>query len=280
MQREKSISFISGELGTERNTVKKWRSRWESGYEALTMFEQGESGKGVSDRQLLEQMLKLLEDKPRSGAPKIITLAQEEQIVALACEAPEDYGIMMTQWNREMLAHVAIIQGIVDSISPRYVSNILKKKKLQPHKSRYWLFPKIENWETFVIRVELLCALILQAINMELSNTHLISVDEKTSIQALERKEYQPADKTKPRRIEYEYTRHGTICLMAGIDVATGQVITHTLNPTRTEEDFLAFIQQTVNALPADDEVIFIADQLNTHKSESLVYMDCTANWI
>ena len=106
---------------------------------------------------------------------------------------------------------------------------------------------------------------------MELSNTHLISVDEKTGIQALERKEYQPTDKTKPRRIEYEYTRHGTTCLMAGVDVATGQLITHTINPTRTEEDFLAFIQQTVNALPAEDEVIFIADQLNTHKSESLV---------
>ena len=85
--------------------------------------------KGVSDRELLSKMLEILSDLPRSGHPKRITLEQEQQIVAVACRKPKEFGIAMTQWNREMLAHVAMAEGIVDQISPRYVSEILKKKR-------------------------------------------------------------------------------------------------------------------------------------------------------
>lgn len=134
------------------------------------------------------------------------------------------------------------------------------------------MFPKIEDWDAFVLRVALICELILQAISLEKPNLHLISIDEKTGIQALERiAADQPMEKGKPRRIEYEYTRHGTTCLMAAIDVGRGQLINHRLHTTRNEEDFLIFIRQTVNQLPPKDEIIFLADQLNTHQSESLV---------
>jgi transposase len=71
-------------------------------------------------------------------------------------------------------------------------------------------------------------------------------------------------------RIEFEYRRHGVMCLMANFDVATGKVIQPTLGPTRTEEDFAAHIGRTIDT---DPEVtwIFVLDQLNTHKSEALV---------
>lgn len=97
-------------------------------------------------------------------------------------------------------------------------------------------------------------------------------MDEKTGIQALERiYAGQPMEQGKCRRIEYEYTRHGTTCLMAALDVGKGEVINHRLHPTRTEEDFLEFVQQTVGKLPQEDEIIFMADHLNTHLSASLV---------
>ena len=124
-----SNASVKRELGVDVNTVKKWRHRWETEFESIKAFELGESNEGVSDKELLERMLLVLKDIPRSGAPKRITLAQEQQIVALACEKPQDDGIMMTQWTREMLAHVAKTRGIVESISPRYVSEILKKKR-------------------------------------------------------------------------------------------------------------------------------------------------------
>lgn len=122
-------ALVTRELGVDLKTVKKWRRRWEAAFDSITDFELGESGEGVSDKALLKRMLLVLKDNSRSGAPKRITLAQEKQIIALACQKPEDHGIPITQWNREMLAHVAKTKQIVDTISPRYVGKILKKKR-------------------------------------------------------------------------------------------------------------------------------------------------------
>lgn len=74
-----------------------------------------------------------------------------------------------------------------------------------------------------------------------------------------------------PRRLEYEYSRNGTTCLMAAQHVATGDILHIRLHPTRKEEDYLLFIQQAEAKLPKEDQVIFLADQLNTHMSVSLV---------
>lgn len=143
---------------------------------------------------------------------------------------------------------------------------------MHPHKSEYWLFPKIKDWEAFVIRVALICQLILESVQQLTPRCHLISVDEKTSIQALERAEgVAPDSKGRHRRKEFEYTRHGTICLMAAIDVGGGNIIHERLHPARTEEDFAEFIGQTAAKFPAQDDVVILADQLNTHLSESLV---------
>lgn len=112
----------------------------------------------------------------------------------------------------------------------------------------------------------------MEAINLENPHLHLISVDEKTSIQALERiAPDQAMEKGKVRRLEYEYARHGTTCLMAALDVGRGKLIHQRLHPTRNEQDFLLFIQQTVKGIPPQDQLIFMADQLNIHQSESLV---------
>ena len=121
-------SQVRRDLGISLNKVKQWRCRWSSDYESLCNYELGIDGQGVSDQELLARMLDNLKDIPRSGAPKRITFAQEQQIIALACDKPQDHGIPMTQWNREMLAHVAKAKGIVATISPRYVSRILKKE--------------------------------------------------------------------------------------------------------------------------------------------------------
>ncbi len=77
--------------------------------------------------------------------------------------------------------------------------------------------------------------------------------------------------KGKLKRKEYEYKRNGTTTLIAAQEVSTGKLIYGNLGPTRNEKDFLEFCQQTVSLFPKTDKVIFIADQLNTHKSASLV---------
>jgi transposase len=69
---------------------------------------------------------------------------------------------------------------------------------------------------------------------------------------------------------EFEYTRHGTLCLMANLLVWCGCIIAPTIGPTRNEQDFKAHVEQTVNTDPQAGWV-FIVDNLNTHQSESLV---------
>ena len=95
------------------------------------------------------------------------------------------------------------------------------------------------------------------------------SIDEKTGIQALER-ETSAMKRGKPERHDHEYQRHGTQCLIANLDVATGKIMSPSLGDTRTEEDFLSHIKQTLAESPTSSWIL-IMDQLNTHKSESLV---------
>ena len=90
-------------------------------------------------------------------------------------------------------------------------------------------------------------------------------------MQALER--LHPDIPMGPGRVqarEFEYVRHGTLCLMANLEIWCGHVIAPTLGPTRTEQDFKTHIEQTVNTDPLAGWV-FIVDDLNTHQSESLV---------
>ncbi len=99
-----------------------------------------------------------------------------------------------------------------------------------------------------------------------------MSTDEMTGIQALERKH--PTIAMGPGRVErreFEYHRHGTLTLIANFDVAQGKIVAPSLGPTRTEEDFVAHIQHTVASDPEATKWHFVADNLNTHQSESLV---------
>jgi len=93
-----------------------------------------------------------------------------------------------------------------------------------------------------------------------------------TGVQALERK--YPSVPPAPGRVErreFEYVRHGTRCLIINFDVVSGQVVAPSCGPTRTEADFLAHIQRTVESDPNALRWHFVTDNRNTHCSASLV---------
>jgi DDE superfamily endonuclease len=99
----------------------------------------------------------------------------------------------------------------------------------------------------------------------------VVSTDEKTGMQALERRH--ATRPTKPGRIErweVAYMRHGPLALMANFAVATGHVIAPSLGPTRTEDDFAPHLAKTIDTDPAAPW-IFVMEQLNIHTSEALV---------
>jgi hypothetical protein len=115
------------------------------------------------------------------------------------------------------------------------------------------------------------CALYDRAGQLAEQGTHVVSTDEKTGMQALERPH--PDIPMGPGRVqgrEYEYARHGTLCLVANLEVWCGHVIAPSVGPTRNEQDFKARVERTVNTDPQAGWV-FIVDNLDTHQSESLV---------
>ena len=100
----------------------------------------------------------------------------------------------------------------------------------------------------------------------------IVTTDELTGIQALERKHPGlPLAPGKVERREFEYIRHGTCTAILSRDVVTGQVIAPTLGPTRTELDFLAHVQGVVATDEGAGQWHFVVDNLNTHQSEALV---------
>ena len=119
--------------------------------------------------------------------------------------------------------------------------------------------------------METLCKTYLDAPQLAQEGAYVVSCDEKTGIQALERKH--PNLSAKPgsvERIEFEYFRHGTLCLIANWDVAQGRVREATIGQTRTEQDFVDHINLAIDRDP-EARWIFVVDQLNTHMSEGLV---------
>ncbi len=109
--------------------IMKWRNRWSDKQEALQKLEKLLEGKRAKKKRLLKAMLSLLKDAPGRGVRSTFTLCQEEQIVALACEKPADYGLPYENWTQVLLAKTAVQQGIVASISQSKVCTILKKRK-------------------------------------------------------------------------------------------------------------------------------------------------------
>jgi DDE superfamily endonuclease len=135
----------------------------------------------------------------------------------------------------------------------------------------YWLNAKPDDPVAFAAQVTAVCEVYQHAPAIAEQGGHVISTEEQTGIQALERAAptlpMQPGVVERP---EYEYLRHGTQCLIANFDVATGEVVAPTVGPSRTEEDFAGHIAHTIATDPAASW-LFIVEQRTMPTSEALV---------
>ena len=143
---------------------------------------------------------------------------------------------------------------------------------MQPHRSRYWEHPNIADWDEFAHQVEEICQLRATALHQhETAGIKAVSIDEKPGIQALERDGATlPTTAGKVERREFNSIRHGTQVVTANLDLTTGEIISPTIAESRTEADFVEHIQRLIQSDLAAN-LIILCDQLNTHKSESLV---------
>lgn len=136
---------------------------------------------------------------------------------------------------------------------------------------RYWLTPPTTDAD-FDAKVADVCTLYREAPALAAQGERVLSTDELTGVQALERKHPGlPMRSGDVERQEFAYVRHGTCAFILNRDVATGEVVAPSCGATRTEADFLAHVAQTVAGDPTATRWHFVVDNLDIHQSESLV---------
>ena len=231
-------STIAEMLGVEENTVGKWRRRFATSRVAG------------------------LRDEPRSGRPSKFTARQKTRVLKKATQRPRDHGVPFSHWDSVSLSRLAVEAGITESIHPTTVWRWLNEADIQPHRVQYWLRSEDPDFEE---KSQDVTGVYLAAPRRAKRGIVTFSIDEKTSIQARER--VRPdllVIPGTPQRIEHEYERHGTLCLTAGLNVATGEV--HgLLTPDRPAPVFARFLEELIASVPDAKKIHIVADNLNTH---------------
>jgi len=120
------IQHVAEDEKVTVKTVKKWRNRW---LEAETYLKETETA--GTKKELETAIRNTIADQPRSGAPTKFTAEQVCQIIAIACELPEDSERPVTEWTSRELADEAMKRGIVNSISIRQTGRFLKRSRFE-----------------------------------------------------------------------------------------------------------------------------------------------------
>jgi len=189
-----------------------------------------------------------LTTRPKAGRKDhAVPAATVERVVELALSPPP---AGRSRWTTRLLAKVV-------GLTSGCVSDVLRRNGLKPrHVRRY----KVSRDPAFVAKVREVVGLYLNPPE----HAVVLSVDEKTSIQALERTQRPlPLRSGRATRHTHDYKRHGVVDLYAALEVATGDV-THRLSTSHTAVDFLAFMRKVVRAYPGR-ELHVILDNSSTH---------------
>ena len=191
---------------------------------------------------------------------------EQHKVVALATCPPREANTPITHWSMADLAQASVTQRIVASISRSTVWRLLDQAAIKPHRWHYWLHRPDPQFES---KMHDVVDLYLRAQELVKQGEIVVCVDEKTSIQALQRKDPHPRPTTTPNleRIEHEYIRHGTRCLTAGFEGATGQVF-GLLTPNRPSEVFAQFLESLCGRHESARKIHIVGDNLNTHWRE------------
>jgi transposase len=202
-------------------------------------------------RRFKERGLAGLEDAPHPGRPRTYGREVRERILAETLTPPED----ATHWSRERLAERV-------GVSASTVGRVWKAERLKPHRTETF---KYSDDPDLVAKVTDVVGLYLAPPERAI----VLSVDEKTQIQALDRT--QPMLPLRPGQVErhtHDYKRNGTTSLFAALDVGTGRV-TDLARERHTAADFLAFLRLLARTYPRG-EVHVILDNVSTHKTEAV----------
>lgn len=218
---------IAARMQLQANTVATWRKRF------------------------LECGLAGLRDRVRSGKPPTYVASDLRRRILKQLELPAPEG--QSSWDGATLAQAL-------AVSDDAVWRILRKEGIQLRRIRSWC---VSTDPEFAAKAADVVGLYLGPP----TNALVLSVDEKPSIQALERKTgyVQTSSGKIVRGIKSTYKRHGIVNLFAALNVATGAIHSK-ITATKKRQDFQAFLEEVVADVPASCEIHVILDNYSTHK--------------
>lgn len=220
-----SLERVSAGSGLSQQNCSKWRKRF------------------------LRERLEGLRDAPRSGRPRRIRPEEKVRVMALACQRPPDGS---TRWTTRRLAKAV-------GLGKSTVHRILNEGELKPHKVTYWCGkspdPEFEEKQAVILGLYL----------DPPANALVLSVDEKSQIQALDRTQPElPLRPGNPRRLTNTYKRHGTTSLLAALVVHEGEITGRCVD-SHDHASFLRFLKHLYRKYP-HKHLHVIADNLSAHK--------------
>jgi transposase len=239
------------------------------------------------ERALAYGALAALEDRPRPGKEPTITPEAKAWLVSLACDKAKDHGYPHELWTTRLLARHArenapaaghecladLVQGTV--------CKILGQEEIKPHKVRYYLERRDAEFEQKM--ADVLCVYREVQVLKKAANSKkprkpvaIVSYDEKPGIQALATTapDLPPVPGAHATFVrDHEYKRHGTLSLLAGIDLLTGKV--HALVKDRhRSREFIEFLKLLDAAYPTSTAIKLILDNHSAHISKE------TRSWL
>lgn len=264
----KSINEIAIQLSTNRNKVNS-----------------------LINKALQIGAIASLNDLKRSGKPVSITGDAIALIISIACQKPTAFEYSQELWSLSLMAthirRVCVAQGYPEllQIQKGTLSKILNSREIKPHKIKYYLHKRDEQFAEKMAQVLFVYKEVqtqLESANAEKPvMTAYISYDEKPGIQAIGNtvKDRMPNNESGGSIMrDSEYKRHGTLSLLAGIDLLTGRIIAEITERHRSME-FVNFLK-TMNEVYAEKEKIrVILDNHTIHISkETRKYLGTVPN--
>jgi transposase len=233
------------------------------------------------ERALAYGPLAALDDRPRPGKDPTITPEAKAWLVSLACDKAKDHGYPHELWTTRLLARHAREHGpsagheCLARLVQGTVCKILGKEDIKPHKVRYYLEKRDADFEPKM--AEVLCVYreveVLKKASAKSKRranaVAIVSYDEKPGIQAIATTA--PDLPPKPGVYatfarDHEYKRHGTLSLLAGIDLLNGKVHALVRDRHRSRE-FIEFLKLLDAAYPASTAIKLILDNHSAHIS-------------
>lgn len=256
----RSDKSIADSLGISVNTVRRCIDQYLSGGTNLALF-----------------------DEERSGRPPEITDDAKAWITSIACQKPCELGYAAELWTLAALhKHIQIHAEQagyprLKTVTKPWLQKYLKKMDIKPFKIKYYLERKDPDFENKMHEV----LMVYKQVEMQFDEnggiiipedghmTHTISYDEKPGIQAIANKypDHNPTEENGFLRRDYEYVRKGTLSLLAGIDLLTGEAIP-LVSASHKSSDFINFLKILDEKYPEGDSIRLILDNHSAHTSK------------